>query len=293
MQYIVMDLEWNNAYAKKRAGFMNEVIEVGAVKLDASLRETDVFSMLVHSQIGKKLRGSVKRLTNITTADLADAKFFTQVLSLFRKWLGDGENVILTWGDGDIRVLLDNYQYLNGVDRLSFLQNYADLQTVVQDRLRLETKNQIGLEAAALLLEIPLESYAQHRALDDSRLGAECLRRVFTTEQVLKSYIRVCDESFYQKLAFKPRVLRDMRHPLIDKKAFWYRCQFCGSEDVEQLTDWNYHNQFFRAEYYCPHCEKTVRAGIRFKAYYDRVDVRRIASEIVPEVVSEEEDPVG
>lgn len=30
MQYIVMDLEWNNVYSIKRGGFMNEVIEIGA-----------------------------------------------------------------------------------------------------------------------------------------------------------------------------------------------------------------------------------------------------------------------
>lgn len=34
MQYIVMDLEWNNVYSIKRGGFMNEVIEIGAVRLD-------------------------------------------------------------------------------------------------------------------------------------------------------------------------------------------------------------------------------------------------------------------
>ena len=34
MHYIVMDLEWNNTYAKRIKGFINEVIEVGAVMLD-------------------------------------------------------------------------------------------------------------------------------------------------------------------------------------------------------------------------------------------------------------------
>ena len=37
MHYIIMDLEWNNAYVPKTKSFMNEIIEVGAVKLDEKL----------------------------------------------------------------------------------------------------------------------------------------------------------------------------------------------------------------------------------------------------------------
>ena len=63
MQYIVMDLEWNNVYSIKRGGFMNEVIEIGAVRLDEQLCEIDAFSHLIKSQIGKRLRGHVRELT--------------------------------------------------------------------------------------------------------------------------------------------------------------------------------------------------------------------------------------
>ena len=37
MQFIVMDLEWNNTYAKKANGYINEIIEIGAVKLDEDI----------------------------------------------------------------------------------------------------------------------------------------------------------------------------------------------------------------------------------------------------------------
>ena len=60
MDFIIMDLEWNNTYARKTKGFINEIIEIGAVKLDENLNFKDKFSCLVRPQIGKKLRGSVK-----------------------------------------------------------------------------------------------------------------------------------------------------------------------------------------------------------------------------------------
>ena len=59
MDFIIMDLEWNNTYARKTKGFINEIIEIGAVKLDENLNFKDKFSCLVRPQIGKKLRGTV------------------------------------------------------------------------------------------------------------------------------------------------------------------------------------------------------------------------------------------
>ena len=34
MEYIILDLEWNAAYSRRRGGFINEIIEFGAVKVD-------------------------------------------------------------------------------------------------------------------------------------------------------------------------------------------------------------------------------------------------------------------
>lgn len=104
MQYIVMDLEWNNVYSIKRGGFMNEVIEIGAVRLDEQLCEIDAFSHLIKSQIGKRLRGHVRELTHLTNEDLQSGEPFTQTMAQFRKWVGNGPVTVLTWGDTDIRV---------------------------------------------------------------------------------------------------------------------------------------------------------------------------------------------
>ena len=106
MNYIIMDLEWNNAYCKKKKGFMNEIIEIGAVKLDEELNLVDTFSMFIKAQLGKKLHSRVKELTNITNDDISSGTPFSQTMSLFRKWSAGPDNVILTWGDTDIRVLI-------------------------------------------------------------------------------------------------------------------------------------------------------------------------------------------
>ena len=38
MQYIVIDLEWNGSYSKKAHGYFNEIIEVGAVKVNEDMK---------------------------------------------------------------------------------------------------------------------------------------------------------------------------------------------------------------------------------------------------------------
>ena len=102
MQYIVMDLEWNTAYAKRYNSFFNEVIEIGAAKLDDSFRLVDTISILVKPQISKKLRGRTKDLTHITNEDVSGGKVFEQAITEFSDWVGDEDNTFLTWGDGDI-----------------------------------------------------------------------------------------------------------------------------------------------------------------------------------------------
>ena len=154
MQYVVFDLEWNNVYGRKIKGFINEIIEIGAVKLDENLNEISSFSSFVKPSIGKRLRGSVKKLTNITNDDVLGGEPFTQVFSSFRKWIGAQPTVILTWGDGDIRVLIENYKYLNGIAYIPFLTDYVDLQTYVQRKVPTEKGQQIGLGKAAEALGI-------------------------------------------------------------------------------------------------------------------------------------------
>ena len=61
-----MDLEWNTAFSKQYDRYINEIIEIGAVKLDENRKVVSTFSSFVRPQIEKKLRSRVKNLTNIT-----------------------------------------------------------------------------------------------------------------------------------------------------------------------------------------------------------------------------------
>lgn len=272
MQYVIMDLEWNNVYSIKRGGFMNEIIEIGAVRLDERLCEIDTFSHLIKSQIGKRLRGHVRELTHLTNEDLQSGAPFTQTMAQFRKWIGTGPVTVLTWGDTDIRVLIENFQLLNGFDTLPFLTYYADLQKIVQAALHLSTTQQTGLSAAAAMLGIGEDGLSLHRALDDSILSAECLRRVFLRELV-EQFTFPCGDEFYERLRFKAYVISDLNNPKVDPEKMRCFCDQCGRE-ARQKSDWVFTCRAFRAQFFCPHCKRLLRHTVRFKQYYDRLDIR-------------------
>ncbi len=286
MQYVIMDLEWNNTYARKKKGFLNEIIEIGAVKLDEELNIIDSFSQVIKSQIGKKLRGSVKKLTNITNEDVKSGELFTKTFSEFKKWLGKEENTVFTWGDGDIRVLIENYNYLNGIKTIPFLMNYCDLQACYHKVTGTGGAMQAGLHTAAENLGIDPEAYSLHRALGDSLLTAEIFKKIFNKD-VFASLTTPCNDEFYEKLFFKAKVISNIDNPLVDRSKLSYRCELCGKE-CEVKGQWKFHNQFFRAVCFCPDCKTYYKVGVRFKKYFDRVDVKKTASSFDPEAKKRE-----
>ena len=81
MDIAVLDLEWNAAYTWKWKGYINEIIEFGAVRRQnvrtpqdlcpGSLPPEDAFSCFVRPKVGKRLNSVTASLTNLTEEDLA------------------------------------------------------------------------------------------------------------------------------------------------------------------------------------------------------------------------------
>ena len=272
MNFIIMDLEWNNTYCKKKKGFLNEIIEIGAVMLDENLNQIDTFSLFIKAQLGKKLHTRVKELTNISNDDISTGTPFSQAMAEFRKWSAGDDNVILTWGDTDVRVLVENFRYFNGINFVPFLKNYVNLQNYAQAFMNISKADQIGLATAAEKLGIPIEQYSLHRAIDDSFLTADIFRKIYN-QQMISSYTHICDNAFYLKLSFKPKVITDINSPLIDRSKMKCLCDVCGA-GCERISDWRVMNQSFRAIFQCTNCKRKIRFTIRFKEYYDRVDIK-------------------
>ena len=114
MQYIVIDLEWNGSYSKKAHGYFNEIIEVGAVKLNEHMTVVDTFHAAIKPVVSKKLSTIVTDLTNITAEELEYGTTFTAMMRQFARWMGSDPSVILTWSTTDLLVLMENCRFFTG-----------------------------------------------------------------------------------------------------------------------------------------------------------------------------------
>ena len=117
MDYIVLDLEWNqplsyNSSAYKSVGgkLLFEMIQIGAIRMNDHLEITDSFNQLIQPTHYVKLHPRIKRITGITQEQLCDAPQFAEAAECFHAWCGE-DSVILTWGCDDISVLQQNLDF--------------------------------------------------------------------------------------------------------------------------------------------------------------------------------------
>ena len=129
MYYIIFDLEWNSAYAHSLHSFMNEIIEIGAVKLDEKLNIVDTYKQLVIPEFTKKLSGRCKRLTNITNEEIKENGIgFLDAFKDFGSWGRGNDNVFMSWSNSDLYVMTQNFTQQTGSAKLDFIKNYCDVQ---------------------------------------------------------------------------------------------------------------------------------------------------------------------
>ncbi|SDM83775.1 Inhibitor of the KinA pathway to sporulation, predicted exonuclease [Paenibacillus sp. yr247] len=176
MDYIILDIEFNGR--KFASDLPMEVIEIGAVRLDATLQPIDLFSSLVKPVYFSKLNGFIKKKTGIPQEDIDQADGFRKVIMDFINWLNRSKDFLLiTWGGEDLKRIVYDTRMHKLDDTFWMDASYFDL---LKGFTRYKNvTNDVSVEAALLDLNIAAEGSA-HRALDDARMTAEVFRAIFT-----------------------------------------------------------------------------------------------------------------
>lgn len=290
MNFVILDLEWNGTYSRRLKGFMNEIIEFGAVKVDECLHVLDTFDALVRPQVGKKISGKIKTLTNITNEELANGLQFMQVMSRFRKWMGDA--VLMTWGTSDILALIENSRYFCGSERIPFLKQYVDLQSYCEQMLHYDATKQMGLSTSAQLLGINEEDIAHHRAMDDSMLSLRCLQKLYQKESLVPFIQDARTDAFYEKITFKTMIICDLTNPLIKRSDMMFYCDACGRR-ASREGEWQLKNKSYRANFRCKHCDNRFIGRVQFKLKYDGMVVKKCILPQKEEEIKEKTEKVA
>ena len=156
MNFIIFDLEWNNAYNYKLKRGMNEIIEIGAVKLDENLDVVDTFKQLIKPQLSRKLGSRFKNLTHITIDEINDNGIpFEKAFDDFAKWCGRGDKLFLSWSTSDLYTLVANFKYFENTVYVDFMTKYADAQKYCMSFIEnASAANQISLSHCAEIFGI-------------------------------------------------------------------------------------------------------------------------------------------
>lgn len=167
MNYIVLDLEWNQRLkAQNRitepVRLRGEIIQIGAVKLDEDCTVTDTFKILISPVYYREMHRMVSDITGITTEELQKGLPFPVAFGQFKEWCGD-EFVFLVWGIDDLDMLCDNMQ-LHNMDTSHMPVTY-NLQLAFDNQVSKE-KRQISLARAMEMLGEPALRF--HDALNDA-----------------------------------------------------------------------------------------------------------------------------
>ncbi len=275
MYYVILDMEWDSAYHKLHKRFINQILQIGAVKLDEKFNIVDIFDVTVKSSISKKVSKRFTELTGITKEMMLEGVSLSEAVERYNMWLGDN-TVTLTWSNSDLYTIAENEKYiLNG--KKFRIEKYLDLQKFIEGELRLlghELNSQISLSNAAELLGITTENYDLHTAKDDSLLCAALLKKRYSKAAFNSLVKDTSNPEFYKRLYFKPYYISRINDKLVDKKTLEFYCEKCECK-MKRLTKWRYHNNWFNANFVCEDCGKKYVCRVSYKKTFDDVIVKR------------------
>ena len=168
MNYIVLDLEWNqptNSKSMVRSPFplYGEIIQIGAVKLDENYHILDTFKIMIRPIHYRTMNEKVAKLTKITNDDLQCGFPFQTAMKYFRQWCGKNF-AFFTWGPDDIGMLRDNLDIY--AMNTAWIPDTYNLQVIFDDQITKE-KRQVSLSYAMEKIGEP--ALEAHDALHDAQ----------------------------------------------------------------------------------------------------------------------------
>ena len=207
MNYIVLDLEWNQGNEEKekqRKDIPFEIIEIGAIKLDSRMEPAGSFHEMVKPQVYREMHRMTRQLLHMDMKQLQGGELFPDVMRRFLSWCGEaGEDGLpenglrpegkaaaekraprnqpveyrfATWGPQDLTELQRNMRFygmeLTGSGPVKFYDIQKLFSIAFEDK-----KSRRNLEYAVDFLKLPKDG-AFHRALSDAYYAAMVLRQI-------------------------------------------------------------------------------------------------------------------
>ncbi|MBO4981268.1 MAG: exonuclease domain-containing protein [Lachnospiraceae bacterium] len=301
MNYIVLDLEWNQSNTGLEAEVETlpfEIIEIGAIKLNDACVMVSEFSELICPKVYHEMHHITSRLIHIQMRELERGKPFPEVAERFLEWCKGDEYRLCTWGVLDLPELQRNMKFY-GMEPLSDGPiPFLDVQKLFTIGYEEDPKVRRNLEYAIDALQIE-KDIPFHRAFSDAYYTAKVLTRliqdkpevlgnlsydVYNRPKDRKSEIKVQFDTYEKYIS---REFQDKAEALADREVISSKCYLCH-RNLKKRIKWFTPNG---RHYYCvAYCEKHgyLKGKIRIrKAEGERVYVVKTTKLITQEEADE------
>lgn len=194
MSYIVLDLEFNQAYDFEKnktilliPSCRFEIIQIGAVKLDDNFNIIDKINLYIRPNLYKDIHPYVEKITGLSSQFLQDKPLFKDAYINFKNFIGqECEHIFCVWGNGDLKALYRNLSYYDMLNS-DLIMKYIDVQTLATKYLKYSKGGCIGLKTAIELLDLPIKEDF-HNALNDAIYTADIFKKICPTTLPLKVF---------------------------------------------------------------------------------------------------------
>ena len=245
MNYIVLDLEWNQGQRPriKEDAPLFEIIEIGALKLDKDFNLVDVYESLVKPQIHKTMHRITADLVHLKMSDLKGGRPFKVVAEEFLEWCGK-DPIFCIWGVQDLTEWQKNMEYYNMKPLGNGPIPYYDVQKLysiyIGDKKKRQALNNV-VEAEGMVDE----DVSFHRALGDAYYTARVLKHIenkellkmlsYDTYHIPVDKRRQVYHKFDDYTKFISRGFAERAEMMADKGVSCMRCVYCDRSLRKQV----------------------------------------------------------
>lgn len=237
MNYVVLDLEWNqpdnNSAVNPDLPF--EIVEVGAILLNEDRQIIGEFTQIVKPAVYTEMNRVTGKLIHLHMKELKLGKPFVETMEEFFEWCGENY-IFCTWGTQDLMELQRNMKYHNMPPLAHRPFPYLDVQKLFSIAYDEDRKVRRSLEYAVDFLQIE-QDIPFHRAFSDAYYTAKVMasiQEVFVFENYSYDVFHVpkrredeVNVLFHDYAKYISREFEDKTAAMQDREVISTRCYIC------------------------------------------------------------------